>query len=374
MSARIRVAYFVPPSPRFAGIEHVVHEIATGLVAEDDAALDVHVVFASHYAEDVLIDPPYTKHVLGVARLRRLARALRACVAANDFDILVVPQVEASVIAWLAVRGLRLPVFVTHLHGNPRVEERDGTFRTRLAFALFRHVIARRIAGVLTVSPSLARYAAGTLARHTTVQYVPNPVRVLAAASSRVPGPGPFRLLSVGRMSRQKGQDLLLRALARARSDLPPVTLTLVGTGPDEPLLRELTEELGLADIVTLTGYTFDPTEHFRAADCFVLSSRWEGFGMVLLEALHFGLPLLATDCKFGPADLITSPTIGRLVAADSVDALVEGLRAVVGRPADPRAEAARRALAASYGRRDVAARHLTALKELADRSGVIAV
>lgn len=365
MSRRTRVAYFVPPSRHFAGIERVVHEIATGLVAEGDAALDVHVVFASHYAEDALADPPYTKHVLGVDRLRQLAGALRACVAANDFDVLVVPQVEASVIAWLATRGLRLPVFVTHLHGNPRIEERDGTRRTRIAFALFRHVVARRVAGVLTVSPSLARYAAATVARHTRVQFVPNPMRELAAPGPRVPSSGHYRLLCVGRLSRQKGQDVLLRALARARPDLPPVSLTLVGDGPEERRLRALAEDLGVADVVTFAGYVSDPADLFRAADCFVLGSRWEGFGMVLLEALHFGLPVLATDCEFGPADVVCDPAIGRLVAPDDVAALAEGLRVTVGRKAEPEAEAARRTLAASYASREVASLHMAALAGL---------
>jgi glycosyltransferase involved in cell wall biosynthesis len=83
---------------------------------------------------------------------------------------------------------------------------------------------------------------------------------------------------------------------------------------------------------------------------------------MVLLEALHFGLPVLATDCEFGPADVVTDPAIGRLVAPDDVAALAEGLRATVGRPAEPAAESVRRTLAASYAVREVAGLHLAAL------------
>jgi glycosyltransferase involved in cell wall biosynthesis len=358
----VRVAYFVPPSQHFAGIERVVHELATGLVETSDD-LDVHVVFATHYPEDVLVDTRYTKHVLGVDRLRQLARSLRRCVAENRFDVLVVPQVEASVIAWLATRGIGLPVFVTHLHGNPRIEEAEGTRRTRMAFTFFRYVVSRRIAAVLAVSPSLRDYAAGAVARHTPVHFVPNPVRDLGVSTPRAAADGRFRFLSVGRLSRQKGQDILLRALAVARSQLPPVLLTMVGTGSEEAQLRRLSSELGLDDIVVFAGYTSDPAVHFRSSDCFVLASRWEGFGMVLLEALHFGLPLLATDCEFGPADLIDDPAIGELVAPDSPAALAEGMKRAATRRPDRDAEERRRAIPALYAPHEAAAAHTATLR-----------
>jgi glycosyltransferase involved in cell wall biosynthesis len=279
--------------------------------------------------------------------------------------VLVCPQIEASTIAWLATRGLRLPVFVTHLHGNPRLEEDEGTRRTRVAFTLFRHVVSRRVSAVLAVSPSLARYAAGAVTRHTPVHFAKNPIRELGAAGARSPRGDVFRFLSVGRLSRQKGQDILLRALALARPDLPPVSLTLVGTGAEEAGLRLLCTELGLDDIVEFAGYTPDPADHFRSHDCFVLASRWEGFGMVLVEALHFGLPLLAADCDFGPSDIVTDAAIGTLVAADSPEALAAGLQRAVLRDPDVREDGVRRAAAAAYGRAEATAMHVQVLRQI---------
>jgi glycosyltransferase involved in cell wall biosynthesis len=364
-SYRVRVAYFVPPSEHFAGIERVVHEIASGLVEAYGDVLDVHVIYASRYDEAVLENPPYRAHVLGMDRLRQVAGALRNLVAEHRYDVFVCPQVEASVTAWLATRGLALPVFVSHLHGNPQVEEAQGTRRTRLAFALFRHLISRRIDGVLVVSPSLGRYAAQHVTRHAQVHYVPNPVRALPGATGRSTSRGPFRFLSVGRLSHQKGQDLLLEALALARPDLPPVELTLVGSGPEEVRLRRLADELGVGDLVTFAGYVSDPSAHFRSADCFVLASRWEGFGVVLVEALQFGLPLLAVDCDFGPADVITDPRIGELVPAGDVEALASGLRRAASSGTDLTDEPIRREAAGRYDRREVSALHLEVLSRL---------
>lgn len=364
-SYRVRVGYFVPPSEHFAGIERVVHEIASGLVEAYGDALEVHVIYASRYEETVLADPPYRAHVLGVDRLRQVAGALRRLAVEHRFDVLVCPQVEASVTAWLATRGLGLPVFVSHLHGNPQIEEAEGTRRTRLAFALFRHLVSRRIDGVLVVSPSLGRYTVQRLVRHTPVQFVPNPVRVLPGAITRSSRPGPFRFLNVGRLSHQKGQDLLLEALALARPHLPPVELTLVGSGPEEIRLRRLADELGVAELVTFAGYVSDPSPYFRTADCFVLASRWEGFGVVLVEALQFGLPLLSVDCAFGPADVVTDPRIGELVPSGDVEALASGLRRAAASGHDPGHDAFRRAAAGRYGRRDVAGLHLEVISRL---------
>lgn len=363
---RIKVAYFVPPSQHFAGIERVTHEIASGLAQAHSQILDVHVVYSSPYDELSLLDTPYTLHVLGVERLRGLAFALRGLVAEEHFDVLITPQVEASVVAWVATRRLGLPVLLPHLHGNPQLEQAEGTLRTKAAFKAFTTVVARRVPAIMAVSPSLRDYAAATLARKTRVVYAPNPVRDLGRPVPEASADGRFRFVCVARLSRQKGQDLLLRALADARPLLPPVELTLVGQGPAESDLRALCTELGLDDIVTFAGYATDPVPYLRAADCFVLASRWEGFGVALVEALQCGLPLLATNCDFGPADIILDPVIGTLVANEGVDALAKGLVVAASRTRNLADDERRRAAAREYRRDAVTAAHFSILRSVA--------
>jgi len=363
---QVKVAYFVPPSQHFAGVERVVHEIASGLAERYGDELDVHVLYARQYDEEVLRSTNYTQHVLGVRRLRGLVAAIRSSVARQRFDVLVCPQVEASVLAWLATRGLGLPAFLTHLHGNPHVEEARGSLSTRAAFMIFRSFVARRISGVLVVSPSLQRYTARSLARGVPVVFVPNPVRDFQDPE-HVPSPhGIFEFVTVARLSHQKGQDLLLRAVALARHELPSFRLTLVGSGPDEAELRALSTDLGLDDVVVFAGYTTDPERYLAAADCFVLPSRWEGFGVALVEALRFGLPLLATNCQFGPADVITDPALGELVEPDSPEALAAGLVRATSRESNPADLAARRAAADQYTRSAVIADHAAVVRRFA--------
>jgi glycosyltransferase involved in cell wall biosynthesis len=362
---RTRVVYFVSPSPHFAGIERTVHEIATGLMEAHGDLLDVHVVFGSAYDEAILRDTAYRLHVLGVSRLRELALAVRSTLASIRPGVLVVPQVEASFIVWCATRGLRIPVFLAHLHGNPIVEERRGSRRSKAAFAVFRRVIGRRIAGVLAVSPSLARYAEGDLTPHVPVRFVPNPVRALAVPPDVVRD-GPFTFVSVARLSYQKGQDVLLRAIASARDGLVGTRTVLVGEGPDRAALESLVEELGIGELVELAGYTTDPGAHLAAADCFVLASRWEGFGVVLVEALQYGLPIVAADCDFGPADVVTSPRIGELVPVEDAAALGAAMVRARSHHDEPEARAARRAVAAEFEREPAVEVHFATLTELA--------
>ena len=124
-------------------------------------------------------------------------------------------------------------------------------------------------------------------------------------------------------------------------------------------------DRLGVEDLVVFAGYASDPAPHFAQADCFVLASRWEGFGVVLVEALQYGLPLLAADCEFGPADVITDDRIGELVAAGSAEALADGLKRAARRIWDARDAHYRREVARSYLRGSATEMHYEIIQKL---------
>lgn len=147
---------------------------------------------------------------------------------------------------------------------------------------------------------------------------------------SRVRGPV-VRILSVGRLSHEKGHDVLLRAFARMAVGGAPVRLMLVGDGPERRALESLAQELGIASSVEFTGVLLDEAlaAEMRAADLFVLPSRSEGFGVALIEALATGLPVVATRSG-GPQDIVQGGD-GVLVEPGDVAALAEGLSEVVG-------------------------------------------
>lgn len=124
-------------------------------------------------------------------------------------------------------------------------------------------------------------------------------------------------LVAAGRLSRQKGFDLLIEALALCDGRRP--RLTLLGEGPLRPALEQLAQQRGVADRVRIVGFQKNPYPFLVQADAFVLSSRYEGFPNVVLEALACGRPVIAMPCPGGVAEI--AELAGGVLLASAVDA-----------------------------------------------------
>lgn len=142
------------------------------------------------------------------------------------------------------------------------------------------------------------------------------------------------RILTVGSMKPQKNHPLLLRSFAQL--DRPEARLMFLGNGPEREALLSLAKELGVADRVIFAGFHHDPTPFYITADLFVLSSNYEGFGNVIVEALACGTPVVSTDCPSGPAEILDSGRYGRLVPVDDAKALASAINEALDKPADP--------------------------------------
>jgi len=141
------------------------------------------------------------------------------------------------------------------------------------------------------------------------------------------------RVLTVGSLKDQKNHHLLLRALAAWSR--PDVRLMLLGKGENEARLRALASDLGIADRVIFAGFHADPSPFYATADLFVLSSDYEGFGNVIVEALSFGVPVASTDCPSGPSEILQGGRFGRLVPVGDAQALARAMEVALAAPAD---------------------------------------
>lgn len=121
-------------------------------------------------------------------------------------------------------------------------------------------------------------------------------------------------ILCVGRLTYQKGFDLLIPAWAKIVDQLPDWKLTVVGSGEDEQILKLMAESLGVAESIVFAGQQKDMDQFYKNASFFCMSSRFEGLPMVLLEAQSYGLPIVSFDCDTGPAELIDDGENGFLV------------------------------------------------------------
>jgi len=132
-------------------------------------------------------------------------------------------------------------------------------------------------------------------------------------------------ILSVGRLSPQKDQATLIKALAEVQN-VTPCKLIILGNGPLREELLSLAQRNGVKDKLDLPGFVSNPYAWMVKADCFVLSSIWEGFPNVLAEALSLGIPVISTDCPSGPAEILDQGKYGYLVPMKDSHALAKAI------------------------------------------------
>jgi glycosyltransferase involved in cell wall biosynthesis len=168
---------------------------------------------------------------------------------------------------------------------------------------------------------------------------------VLSPAAESVPAPHPWLkdktipvAVSTGRLHEVKQHHITIEAIKRLQ-DTAPVRLLILGDGPERDALESLIERRGLADRVCLVGFADNPSEYYAHADLFILASKHEGFGIVLVDALAAGLPVISTDCPSSPAEILHDGKYGHLVPVGDPAALAAAIQNVLQggrRPAPP--------------------------------------
>lgn len=137
-------------------------------------------------------------------------------------------------------------------------------------------------------------------------------------------------VVACGRLKALKGFGFLIDALREVRKTTP-ANLLIVGEGEERAALERKIRRLRLQNCVRLVGFQENPFKYMAAADLFVLSSLFEGFGNVIVEAMACGVPVVATDCPYGPREIITDGENGILVELGSAPALAQAILRVLG-------------------------------------------
>lgn len=132
-------------------------------------------------------------------------------------------------------------------------------------------------------------------------------------------------IISVGRLVKSKDYSTLLRAFAVVRERIP-CKLVILGEGPERERLENLARNLGIADDVWIPGFVDNPYKYISRCSVFVLSSLFEGFPLALVEALACGVPVVSTNCKAGPREILDEGKYGRLVEKGSYEEMAEAI------------------------------------------------
>jgi glycosyltransferase involved in cell wall biosynthesis len=270
--------------------------------------------------------PPWvTVHPLGARRVRsatipllRLLRKLR-------------PQLVLSSMFHLNFLVLILRLF---LDFPVRILIRQNATASSALAALPRYnrllyrLLYRRADCVLCQSAAMARDLRDSFSvPESRLSVLPNPIDIdaLGSASPAPPEAWPDRgphLFAVGRLSHEKGFDILLKSLSIVRMRFPTADLLVAGAGSEEQSLKELRRTLSLDSAVRFIGHVAAPTVYFPAATLFVLSSRHEGLPNALLEAAAAGLPIVSTPASEGLVELVHQQPGVWIAPAPTVEAL----------------------------------------------------
>ncbi|PVE20650.1 alpha-mannosyltransferase [Microvirga sp. KLBC 81] len=321
----LKVLYILPPTKIYAGIERVVDEVCSELAERYHTDLAIDVLYTSDFKNFEIGNRKYRKIKKLTGGRLNLMLTVRRVVSEAKYDLVVVPQVEATVIFWLACLGLRRS-FALYLHGNPRLEM--SHLKAKLLFFIMGRFILHRLSYVFGTSPKQLESFKAMFPSNVPHHWVPNPVRRFDGDNNEaIPDSEIVTFVNVARFSYQKGQDILLSSFAKLHKLRRNVRLRMVGYGNSEPDLRQQIKDLDLEGVVSIEFYPDNPQAALSASDVYVSPSRWEGWSLAICEALRFGLPVVATDCEFGPSDILTDQRLGRLVSLLDEDQLVSAMQ-----------------------------------------------
>jgi glycosyltransferase involved in cell wall biosynthesis len=256
------------------------------------------------------------------ANLGRVARLRKSLVAARP-DAVLSFMTESNLLAILAGAGLNVRVIVSERVQPAFHETLPWTWR------ILRRVLYRWADAVVAQTQDTAQWLRRNC--RTAVTVIPNALRVLPEPSSE----RTTLIVAVGRLTRQKGFDLLLRAFARIAGTFPDWRLALVGEGEERENLTRLRGELLLDERVEFIGQTSDVVGWMARAGLIVQPSRFEGFPNVVLEGMGLGAAVISADCPSGPSDMIEDGVNGRLVPVDDVDGLAKVMTELMSSPAE---------------------------------------
>lgn len=332
---------FALPDLRGGGAERMSLDLARAFAALDHKVEFVLMRAEGDFLGDALRD--FSVFDLGVNHTRQVPRALGQYLRTKSPIALIAhmwPLTSAAVIG-RALSNRNCPLLLIEHNTLSRQYASWGKFHNLMMRATMTATYrwADRVAAVSEGAAQDTARLAGLSTSKVTILHNPIPQRLtpnreaLAKAEIAWRGVRGTRILTVGSLKEQKNHSLLLRAFAQL--PCPDARLMLVGQGKEEARLHALAADLGIEEKLIFSGFHTDPSAFYETADLFVLSSDYEGFGNVIVEALSCGLPVVSTDCPSGPAEILENGRFGRLTPIGDAEALARVMAEALEAPVD---------------------------------------
>jgi glycosyltransferase involved in cell wall biosynthesis len=335
----MRIALLVP-TLEIGGVERVFTNLASGLrergvevdlvVGKTNGGMGQHLDGAIR-----VFDLGCDRMLNGVPKLARYLRtrnpkALIAAMTHSSAAAVLARAVARSNVELIATEHNTMSKIVANTRG---LKYRMMPLWSRWALGSVDHIVA--VCGGVADDLSLQ-----TGIHRSRFQVIYNPVisdALYDAALAPVEHPWfravePPVVLAVGRLDKQKDFPTLVRAF-RLVLGSRPARLMILGEGPDRSRIESAVVEQRLTADVALPGFEHNPYRFMNRSAVFALSSAWEGFGVVLVEALALGLPVVSTNCTYGPAEILCNGKYGALVPVGDHEAMAESLLSALDNP-----------------------------------------
>lgn len=251
---------------------------------------------------------------VALTRNWRRIRLLRRAVTSFDPNAVLVFGARTNVLTLIALKWAGVPVVVS---------ERTDPFALHLGFPWqqLRPRCYRNAAKVVAQTRLVAKNMAASWSL-SNLEVIPNPLARSLPALGQLSGERSNVLLSVGRLSREKGHDILLDAWAGVQEDFPNWRLRIVGDGPEHQNLKDQATRLAVSGRIEFAGQVSPIWTEYISAYAFVLPSRREGFPNALIEAMACGCVCIASDCSIGPVEILNYGALGKLYTPNRPESL----------------------------------------------------
>jgi glycosyltransferase involved in cell wall biosynthesis len=330
-NTRVKVGFLITDYSLGRGGERVCITLVNAL----SATYEVHLIslYQSFKEPFFPVDPAVTVHVITPGPQhssflkRKLAEfgGLKKHVSGQRYDFLVgVASYPAILLGLMYFPAALRPRRVAWEHSNFDALRGPWKFMRRITFPKLDAVVC------LSEEEKRTFEAAGFSGEGPAIHVIPNALSFVSPAKSALQQPV---ILSAGALEEEKGFDLLIRSFALLHTSCPDWRLEIYGEGTLAPALHSLIAELGLRDSVALHAPVKDLKSRMLEASIYVMPSRREGFGMVLVEAMECGLACVSFDCPTGPRNIISDNVNGVLVPPQDTEAMAQALQSLIGDP-----------------------------------------
>lgn len=315
---------FVLPALNMGGAQRVVTVLANALVRHYDVFIITFTNTKRYYSLDdniTLINcvdkiDPSKSAFQAIKSNFILIKRIHSIVKKHKIDLLIGFLTSANIITTLVANFCNLPVIIS---------ERNNPYSQKISkiWELMRSFTYPRANFVVVQTETIKSFYSGKI-KEDRLRILPNPISPELTYQRNANTKKENLILNAGRLTDQKAQDVLIKAFARIEKT--DWKLIIAGEGSNREKYEKLIQELGLGEKVLLLGRQKNIYALYNKSRIFAFSSIYEGFPNALIEAMHFGLACVSTDCPTGPSELIEDGKNGYLVPMNDDEAFAEKL------------------------------------------------